>query len=98
MKRRHLVLASPALWAGSLTAYRSNTWAARPSVIKFGQSASLTGGQASYGRDLRDGIAAAFASAASNGEGPPFELVCLDDGGTGERCRQNVRTLIESGV
>ena len=47
---------------------------------------------------MRDGIAAAFASAARVGNGPQFELVCLDDGGTADRCRQNAHTLIESGV
>jgi branched-chain amino acid transport system substrate-binding protein len=98
MKRRHLVLASPALLAGGLTAGLSSTRAAQPNVIRFGQSASLTGGQASYGQEVRDGIVAAFASVAKDGNGPQFELVCLDDGGTAARCRQNAQTLIESGV
>jgi branched-chain amino acid transport system substrate-binding protein len=72
--------------------------AATPSnVIRFGQSASLTGGQANYGRDVRDGIAAAFASASKAG-GPKVELVTLDDGGVKGRCAQNVATLIELGV
>ena len=74
------------------------SFAAAPSnVIRFGQSASLTGGQANYGRDVRDGIAAAFASASKPG-GPRFELVTLDDGGVRSRTAQNVSTLIDLGV
>lgn len=69
-------------------------------VIKFGQSASLTGGQAEYGKNVRDGILAAFAAAsrADNGNGPRFELLTMDDGGVKDRCAKNVGTLIESGV
>lgn len=73
---------------------------AQSSVIKFGQSASLTGSQASYGKDVRDGITAAFASATkSEGErGHRFELITLDDGGDRERCKENTKILIDSGV
>ena len=74
--------------------------AASGNVIRFGQSASLSGGQAGYGRDVRDGIIAAFASAnsADAGKGPRFELVTMDDGGVKDRCAQNVATLIDGGV
>jgi len=103
MKRRHLVLAGPAWCAGSLSAglaagLSSSSRAAASGVIRFGQSASLSGGQASYGREVRDGIAAAFAAAGKDGNGPQFELVCMDDGGKPDRCRQNAQALIESGV
>ncbi|HJV94502.1 MAG TPA: ABC transporter substrate-binding protein, partial [Albitalea sp.] len=69
-------------------------------VIRFGQSASLTGGQAGYGRDVRDGIMAAFnaANAADGGRGPRFELVTVDDGGVKDRCARNVSALIDGGV
>ncbi|WP_280153598.1 ABC transporter substrate-binding protein [Piscinibacter sp. XHJ-5] len=96
MKRRSL------LWGGSAVAVAGvcGTWsslAASASVVRFGQSASLTGGQAGYGRDVRDGIAAAFA-AASKTSGTRFELVTLDDGGVRSRTAQNVATLIDLGV
>jgi branched-chain amino acid transport system substrate-binding protein len=69
------------------------------SVIKFGQSASLSGGQSGYGKDVRDGILAAFNAAnKSDVKGPRFELVALDDGGEKERCKANVKKLIDSGV
>jgi ABC-type branched-subunit amino acid transport system substrate-binding protein len=71
---------------------------AQPAVIRFGQSASLSGGQASYGKDVRDGIAAAFAAASRDAKGPRFELVSLDDAGTKDRCKANVKTLIDQGV
>jgi len=99
MKRRTLlgggtVLAAAGL-AGGWTAGMAAS--ATPGVIRFGQSASLTGGQANYGRDVRDCIAAAFASASKSG-GPRFELLTLDDGGIKSRCAQNVATLIDLGV
>ncbi len=65
--------------------------------IKFGQSASLTGGQASYGADVRNGIAAAFAAANAQeaSHGLHFELQTLDDGGVRARCLKNVMALAE---
>ena len=99
MKRRQLVLAAPAFVTASLGAGSHLGAAAQQSVIKFGQSASLTGGQASYGADVRDGILAAFASAAAEGgSGSRFELLSLDDGGDKEKCKANVQTLIDAGV
>ena len=99
MKRRQLVLAAPAFVTASLGAGWHLGATAQQSVVKFGQSASLTGGQARYGADVRDGILAAFASAAAEGgPGPRFELISLDDGGDKEKCKANVQTLIDSGV
>ena len=95
MNRRNLVLGGSALFAAGF----SPTLFAQQPLIRFGQSASLTGGQASYGKDVRDGIAAAFAAAAkTDSKGPRFELVSLDDGGDKERCKANVKTLIDQGV
>jgi ABC-type branched-subunit amino acid transport system substrate-binding protein len=100
MKRRDILCSASALWAGNWLSALPARAATDPNVVRFGQSASLTGGQASYGRDVRDGIAAAFGAAfkASGGKGPRFELVTLDDGGDKERCKQNAKLLIESGV
>jgi len=98
MKRRNLVFGGPAVLAASmLGGLSTRAGAVNSTVIKFGQSAAMTGGQARYGRDVRDGIVAAFA-AASKGDGPKFELVTLDDGGISSRCAQNVTTLIDGGV
>jgi ABC-type branched-subunit amino acid transport system substrate-binding protein len=100
MNRRNLVLAAPALLAGNLFS-GGPVRAAQGNVIKFGQSASLSGAQAAYGKDVRDGIVAAFAAAsaadAAKG-GPRYELVTLDDAGDKDRCAQNVTTLIDGGV
>ncbi len=97
MKRRDLLLSAPALVSGSVLTGLSSTARAETAVVKFGQSASLTGGQASYGKDVRDGIAAALAAASKAG-GTRFELVTLDDGGDKERCKQNVKALLDAGV
>jgi branched-chain amino acid transport system substrate-binding protein len=96
MDRRKLLLAATTTAAWAATSTRG--WAAAAPTIRFGQSASLSGGQASYGRDVRDGITAAFAAASKEPGSVPIELVCLDDGGSPERCQQNARTLIASGV
>lgn len=99
MKRRQFVMGTPAVMAaGMLGSWSAGASGAQGPVIKFGQSASLTGGQARYGRDIRDGIAAAFAAASAVPGSPRFELVTLDDGGVKDRCIQNVNTLIEGGV
>lgn len=100
MKRRDLLIAGQTLAAGALTLGAPTMLRAQPLVLKFGQSASLTGGQAAYGKAVRDGINAAFAQAnqAENGRGPRFELVTLDDGGVRDRCLQNVKSLIDSGT
>lgn len=96
MKRRDFVLAAPAL----LATQSALAAAPPPNVIQFGQSASLTGGQAAYGNDVRDGIAAAFAAAskADGGKGPRFELITLDDGGDKDRCKANTKKLIDEGA
>jgi branched-chain amino acid transport system substrate-binding protein len=98
LKRRNLMLGASAAWLGAGGSL--SVRAATQPVIKFGQSASLSGGQAEYGKNVRDGILAAFAAAskADGGNGPRFELVTLDDGGTKDRCTKNVASLIDSGV
>lgn len=99
LKRRSLVLGAPAfIAASSLMGTATALRAATGNVIRFGQSAALTGGQANYGRDVRDGIAAAFSAANASGGGPRFELVTLDDGGISARCASNVSALIDGGV
>lgn len=100
MKRRDLVLAGPSLFVGSLGLSLPSIVHSQSTVVKFGQSASLTGGQSDYGKDVRDGINAAFAAAnkAEGSKGLRLELVTLDDGGDKERCKQNVKTLIDQGA
>jgi branched-chain amino acid transport system substrate-binding protein len=100
LKRRNLVLAGPGLLLGGLGLTVPAAVRAQSTVVKFGQSASLSGGQSAYGKDVQDGIAAAFAAAnkVEGSKGLRFELVTLDDGGDKERCKQNVKTLVDQGV
>jgi branched-chain amino acid transport system substrate-binding protein len=99
VNRRDLLLGAPALWAGALSGLHGNA-RAEAGVVTFGQSASLSGAQAKYGSEIRDGIAAAFAAAnkAEGAKGLRFELQTLDDGGVKDRCVGNVKQLIDSGV
>lgn len=97
MKRRQLVLGAPALWAGMGWHGVSK---AQSQTVTFGQSASLSGGQARYGAEVRTGILAAFAAAskADASRGLRYELATLDDGGVKGRCVDNVKQLIGQGV
>ena len=98
MKRRNLVMIAPAAATASVGAGWFTPAAAQLGVVKFGQSASLTGGQAQYGADVRSGIQAAFAAMARDGTGPRCELASIDDGGHKEKCQENVKTLLDAGV
>src|SRR5690349_5901920 len=96
MQRRTFVLAIPPLVPAAFGVGPARA-AAAPGVVRFGQSAALSGEQAAHGRAVRDGVAAAFAAASRQG-GTRFELVCLDDGGDKGRCWQNTRSLIDAGM
>lgn len=97
MQRRHFMLAGAASATGT-------TWplAARAAArtVRIGQSASLSGAQAQYGKDVNLGLAVAFA-AANRAEGPGglnFELQALDDAGQKERVATHTKALIDGGV
>jgi branched-chain amino acid transport system substrate-binding protein len=96
MRRRDFSIAA-LMGAGTWTLGAPARAAGAPRVLRFGQSASLTGGQAAYGRDVRNGIAAAFAAANANAAstGLQFELNTLDDGGARSKCMQNVLQLAQ---
>ncbi len=97
MNRRRFFLSAAA--SASLASFGARAASSNgPGVVRFGQSASMTGGQAGYGKDIRDGIAAAFGAASAQPGSPRFELATLDDGGVRNRCAENVNFLIESGV
>ena len=98
MKRRELLLA-----CGSLAGLMAPPLARAASgtrVVRFGQSAALSGPQAVYGRDVQNGISAAFAAANANeaSTGIRFELATLDDGGVRVKCMANALQLNESGA
>ena len=97
MKRRNLLLSG---LASSAVAGFPGLALAQATVIKFGQSAAMSGPNVEQSRDVRAGIVAAFeaASKADGGRGPRFELITLDDAGLAERCVQNVSTLLASNV
>lgn len=100
MKRRQFMLAASAASIGGISCAPAFATATGSHVVRFGQSASLTGGQASYGKDVRDGILAAFAAAnlQESTTGLRFELATLDDGGVRSRTLQNVLSLTETPV
>jgi len=101
MQRRALLRAAsavPTLGLGATMGVWSSASRAESRVVRFGQSASMTGGQAAYGQDMRNGITAAFAAAsAQEGRtGLRFELNTLDDGGLRANCMKNVLALADT--
>lgn len=100
MQRRQIMQALSAVPVAGVGASLAAWPLASPAqarVVRFGQSASLTGGQASYGQDVRSGIAAAFAAASRDSRtGVRFELSCIDDGGLRAACMKNVLTLADT--
>jgi branched-chain amino acid transport system substrate-binding protein len=100
MNRRSLLLTTPALLGNRAWGVEATQPPSARGAVTFGISASLTGGQAGYGKDVRDGVLAAFSAAnkASLDKGPRFELTVLDDGGDREKCKANVKSLIDGGA
>ena len=70
--------------------------AASAQPILIGQSAALTGSQADFGKDIRDGGFAAFAQINKQGgiNGRRIELITLDDAGNEARAKENALRLI----
>ena len=66
--------------------------------LLIGQSAALTGSQAEFGRDMRDGALAAFERINRQGglHGRRIELVTLDDGGNEAKAKENSAHLIDA--
>jgi branched-chain amino acid transport system substrate-binding protein len=64
----------------------------------IGQSAPLTGGNAQFGKDIRDGAHAYFAMLNAKGgvQGKPIELVTLDDKNERKQAGTNAKTLLEN--
>jgi branched-chain amino acid transport system substrate-binding protein len=64
----------------------------------IGQSAPLSGGNARFGQDIRDGAAAWFATVNARGgvQGKPIELVSLDDGNDRKTAGANATRLLEN--
>jgi branched-chain amino acid transport system substrate-binding protein len=62
-----------------------------------GQSAPLTGGNAQFGKDIRDGARAYFALLNARGgvQGRPIELVTLDDRNERKQAGANAKALLE---
>ncbi len=63
----------------------------------IGQSAPLTGSNARFGNDVRDGAAAMFALINANGgvAGRPIELVTLDDANDRKKAGANTTVLLK---
>ncbi|HXD42281.1 MAG TPA: ABC transporter substrate-binding protein [Ramlibacter sp.] len=90
MRPRNIALAI-ALIAAACAASAQDKWV-------IGQSAPLTGGNAQFGKDIRDGALAYFAMLNAKGgvQGKPIELVTLDDKNERKQAGVNTKTLLEN--
>jgi len=88
-----LALACSVALPGAATAQQGVT---RGSIL-IGQSAPLSGGNAAFGTDIRDGALAYFRKLNEAGgvHGRKIELVTLDDGNVVQRADENTRLLVE---
>jgi branched-chain amino acid transport system substrate-binding protein len=79
-----------------LSALLTGSALAQGKPIIIGQSAALTGSQAEFGKDIRDGALGAFERINQNGgiHGRRIELVTLDDGGNEAKAKENAASLI----
>lgn len=70
---------------------------AAPGPILVGQSAGMSGGQAAYSTDVKQGIEAYFAAVNKAGgvNGRPVKLVTLDDQGKKDNVLANTKKLVE---
>src|SRR3954468_1357803 len=65
-------------------------------AIVIGQSAALSGSQAEFGKDIRDGAVAYFDMVNQQGgvNGRRIQLVSLDDGGSEAKAKENTNALV----
>jgi branched-chain amino acid transport system substrate-binding protein len=96
IKRRQLIQSAAGLGLASLGA----PVLAQQGKIVLGQSAALSGPAAALGQQFRLGAQLMFERVNARGgiNGRPIELQSLDDGYEPERCAENTRKLIDSGV
>jgi len=89
MKRR--TIAVMAVLAMACAAQAQEKWV-------VGQSAPLTGANAQFGKDIRDGAQAYFALLNAKGgvQGRPIELLSLDDKNERKQAGANTKTLLEN--
>jgi ABC-type branched-subunit amino acid transport system substrate-binding protein len=98
MQRRNFIAAAAASVVGGALGFPGLALA-QPSVVKFGQSAALSGPLGEEGSQLRNGILAAFdAASKTDSKGPRFELVSLDDANAPGRCADNIKSLAGSNI
>jgi branched-chain amino acid transport system substrate-binding protein len=89
--RRTTIACAAFLLAGlGMAAHAQDKWI-------VGQSAPLSGGNAKFGTDIRDGARAYFASVNARGgvQGQPIELVTLDDRNDRATAGANTKKLLE---
>ena len=96
IKRRQLIHSAAGLGLASLGV----PVLAQQGKIVLGQSAALSGPASALGQQFKLGAQLVFERVNARGgiNGRPIELQSLDDGYEPERCAENTRKLIESGV
>ena len=91
LRKHSLIILAAALLALSGVALAQDKWV-------VGQSAPLTGGNAKFGTDIRDGALAYFAmlNAAGGVQGRSIELMSMDDKNDRKTAGANAKALLEN--
>jgi len=91
---KNSIILAAALFTGTAAFLAPAASAQQPILI--GQSAALTGSQAGFGKDIRDGGLALFGEINRQGgiHGRRVELITLDDAGVEARAKENALRLI----
>ena len=89
--KKHVLTAATVLLAASGAVFAQEKWV-------VGHSAPLSGGNAKFGTDIRDGAMAYFAmlNAAGGVQGRPIELVSMDDKNDRKIAGSNAKTLLDN--
>jgi ABC-type branched-subunit amino acid transport system substrate-binding protein len=90
--KNSVILTALLTWSAALLAPAAS---AQPTIL-IGQSAALTGSQAGFGKDIRDGGLAFFEQVNRQGgiHGRRVELITLDDAGVEAKAKENALRLI----
>ena len=97
---RHWIAAAAAAALGAVVPAAVTAQGITPTTIVIGQSAATSGPASELGTEMRAGGLAYFNAINARGgiNGRKIELRTLDDGYEPDRCAENTRKLIDSGV
>ena len=84
--------------AGILAASQSPMVLSSSATFTIGQSLPLSGSNAEFGLDVREGVTSFITQHAKSGGAPRFVHECLDDGNKADKAAENTKLLLQNGA